>query len=228
MTAALTHTICGNPSSIFFQLFPSSFEAYSFPLRVPKINPRRVQRIRREGIPPKRFSYAPCCGNPRSRDSQEPPAFRRAINTQTAFRRAAKLVRFHRNDVHAVSIVRMHQHRKSQSPTAPPPRDVLPRIAAVVRTIQSPVVFAGTIAPAGDSCSTILCTHCPNSGYFSGMKNHAYSIVPRLPGVPAVLSAVDSARGHSHVHPLFVFADRARWCAENSPPLLGIQRGRCG
>src|SRR5207302_5986014 len=36
MTEALTHTICGNPSSIFFQLFPSSFEAYSFPLRAPK------------------------------------------------------------------------------------------------------------------------------------------------------------------------------------------------
>jgi hypothetical protein len=27
MTAALTHTICGSPSTIFFQLFPSSLDA---------------------------------------------------------------------------------------------------------------------------------------------------------------------------------------------------------
>jgi hypothetical protein len=36
MRAAFTQTICGSPSSIFFQLFPSSLDAYNFPLRVPK------------------------------------------------------------------------------------------------------------------------------------------------------------------------------------------------
>jgi hypothetical protein len=36
MTAALTHKICGSPSSILLQFLPSSRDPYSFPLRVPK------------------------------------------------------------------------------------------------------------------------------------------------------------------------------------------------
>src|SRR5262249_17624248 len=35
-TALATHTICGRPLSISFQVLPASLDAYTFPLRVPK------------------------------------------------------------------------------------------------------------------------------------------------------------------------------------------------
>src|SRR5207247_1308032 len=65
MTAALTHTICGSPSRIFFQPFPSSFEAYSFPLRfqnkflLDPANPSRRHPAKRFRTPPAAATRVP-------------------------------------------------------------------------------------------------------------------------------------------------------------------------
>src|SRR5881396_2457233 len=89
-----------------------------------KINSCWIQRIRREGIPQNGF-VRPLLRQPAFQRLPRTTGIPRAINTQTPFRRAAKLVRFHRHDVHAVRVVGMHQHCETEV-RRHSARDVLP------------------------------------------------------------------------------------------------------
>src|SRR5437879_11422997 len=57
-----------------------------------------------------------------------------------ALRGAAKLIRFHWHDVHAVRIVWVHQHRETKI-RGHPTRDVLPRITPVIEPESPPGVL---------------------------------------------------------------------------------------